>query len=235
LLPEVTRHPSVERLARVARALGALLDRVVFIGGAIVPLLQIERVLRSPRVTKDVDGVVASSSYTNFENLQDALRSAGFREAIGAHVHRWLSPDEDSLDLMPEGEHLGTTGKQWDTLAIETSVALELLPGVIVRHASTPGFLALKFAAYNDRGIDSPLDSHDLEDIIAVVVSRTDIAGELVGAPSELRAFVARSCQGLLENPDASEILSSHLNNAYDRASAATTAMERLGSIASAH
>ena len=62
----------------IATALGPLVSDVVFIGGAIAPLLHTEAALPSPRQTKDVDAVIASHSYADGELLDRTLRYLGF-------------------------------------------------------------------------------------------------------------------------------------------------------------
>ncbi|MCU0381989.1 MAG: hypothetical protein MUE58_12445, partial [Chitinophagaceae bacterium] len=71
----------------------------------------------------------------------------------------------DWLDLVPSWSHPGGSGQEWDRFALQSSVSADLGDGVMVRHASAPAFLALKWAAYGDRGVTDPFASHDLEDI----------------------------------------------------------------------
>ncbi len=82
--------PVRERLERVARALGPLAQRVVLVGGSIAPLLHAEPLVRRPRPTDDVDGVIDAENYVAQGALQDELRAAGFTEAVGdgALAHR---------------------------------------------------------------------------------------------------------------------------------------------------
>lgn len=181
-------------LIEVATSLGDLVDRVVFIGGAVVPLLQVERPFPSVRRTDDVDAIVASAGYADFEAVRQALRKRGFREPISApHLHRWITPRPAAIpfDLVPSGAHAGSSGNPWDALAIETAVRTEISPRLFVRHASAPAFLALKFAAFADRGSDEPRSSEDLEDILALIASRPGIVEEIAEAPPALRGFVA--------------------------------------------
>ena len=46
---------AIEMLSSVARALGPLLDKVVFVGGSILGLLITDAAARAPRPTHDVD------------------------------------------------------------------------------------------------------------------------------------------------------------------------------------
>jgi predicted nucleotidyltransferase len=91
---------------------------------------------------------------------------------------------------------------------------VELRPGLSIKHASAPTFLAMKWAAHHDRGKDDPVNSTDLEDILALVASRPTIIDELQKSPPELRRYVRDQTAGFLKNPDAGDLLAAHLNNA---------------------
>lgn len=216
------RRQAVDDLVRVARALGPLRDQVVFIGGAIAPLLQQEPPFAHARATSDVDAVVATTSYGRMHEVEVSLRQAGFRQGPsgGRHMYRWISPDGIPFDLVPAGEHTGGSGSSWDALAIATALTAELAPGLAIRHASAPAFLALKWAAHEDRGRTDPLTSHDLEDIVALLASRPGLPSEVAAAPKELREFVRARAGSLLADPDIRYLLAAHLNNARDPAHA---------------
>ena len=66
------------------------------------------------------------------------------------------------------------------------------------------------------RSRDDPLNSHDLEDILALMASRPVLADEVAAAPPELRAYVASQAGALLDSPDLAELLAGHLNNSQD-------------------
>jgi len=205
-------HPSIQRIARVAGALGDLLPEVMFIGAAITPLLHADSPLGQPRPTKEVDAVVASTDRQ--------------------HLHRWRSPQGDLLDLMPAGNHPGGSGRIWDTIALETSEAVDLGVGSPVRYASAPCFLALKWAAYDDRGRADSFASHDLEDILALMAARPTIVEEVASARPELRDFVGRRVQELLTSRDLEDLLAGNLGTAQDPASVIDLVRQRLQEIA---
>jgi hypothetical protein len=183
---------SLSRVAGIARSLGDLSAEVVFIGGAIAPLLQTHPAIPVVRATSDVDAVVASTSYAKFDAVQKKLEFGGFKRDLSdpKHVHRWRAPDGTPFDLVPAGSHLGGAGNVWDNMAIETAIEAELEPGLMIRHASAPAFLALKWAAFRDRGAQDPFASHDWEDILALVISREDLVREFAGAPGKLKDHV---------------------------------------------
>lgn len=221
---------SLSRIASIARSLGDLCPEVVFIGGAIAPLLQTHPAIPVVRATSDVDAVIASTSYSNYGVLQRKLQALGFRldPSDARHVHRWRAPDGTPFDLVPAGAHLGGTGNEWDAMALETAVETEIQPGLRIRHASAPGFLALKWAAFRDRGAEDPFASHDLEDILALVVSRDTIVREFANSPERIRDYVRQGFRWLSESEEYEDLVAAHFGNVQQFKSVAETLRDRL-------
>ena len=229
----VTTNPSVLRLLRVVRALGPLAEGVVFIGGAVAPLLHTDPVMTLARQTKDVDGVVASLGYAGFEALSAQLRARSFRHVAtpGAHAYRWVSPDSDLFDLIPSGPHLGGTDSAIDAIAIETAVPVEV-DGVRFRHVAPATFMVMKFLAFSDRGAEDWFGSHDIEDVIALLASRPAVSAEVGAAPERVRDRLIAFARAVLANETIDDVLAAHLNNAIDPAAAERLARARLTEIA---
>lgn len=145
--------PSLDLLINIAESLGPLVDRVVFIGGAIAPLLQTNPVSPRVRPTKDVDGIALTATYPAFGALQEQLR-----------------------------------------------------------HVDAPTFIALKWAAFGDRGGGDLFASHDVEDILAVIASRPSLSDEYKEVPSLVRTVVSNMASTLLEDDDMlGELLHAHV------------------------
>ncbi|MDZ4259523.1 MAG: hypothetical protein U0974_13740 [Gemmatimonadales bacterium] len=220
------------RLKRIATAIGELTDEVVFIGGAVSPLLQEQPPFDQARITKDVDGIIVTPSYTAMSGIGERLLALGFNHSTTTgHVHRWISTDGDLLDLVPSGQHLGASGQEWDEYAARDDVKVDLGDGVTIRHASSATFLALKWAAFKDRGANDPGASHDLEDIVAIVVSRPGIVEEVHAAPEKVRGFITDSTGQFLLHPRAEDYLAGCVNRAQDPSFTLTQALLRLGRI----
>jgi predicted nucleotidyltransferase len=228
--PSFPPSRSIARIACIARALGDLSAEVVFIGGAIAPLLQTHPAIPRVRATKDIDAVVASTHYANHYALETRMRELGFKTDISdaKHVHRWRAPDGTPFDLVPAGEHLGGTGSEWDRMALQTAVETEIEPGLKIQHASAPGFLALKWAAFHDRGADDPFSSRDLEDILALTVSRETVAREVQEAPRNIQEHVRKGFRWLLESADYDDLVAAHLGNAQSSKHVATVLRQRI-------
>ncbi len=214
--------PALERLREVSHTLGPLCERVVFIGGAIAPLLQTHPVSERIRPTKDVDGMAVTSSYTDFDSLQTELRNRGFsHRGIGddptRHAHRWTTPQGGLFDLVPAGEHLGASGSKWDRLTLDRAVDLDIAKdhssSLVIRHADAPSFLMLKWAAFRDRGAEDFHGSHDVEDIFAVMASRPSLSSECeqVTEP-DIRAALAQMARTLFaDKNDFGDLLAGHI------------------------
>lgn len=220
--------PATDPLLRIARSLGELRERVVFIGGSVAPILQSVPPMPRARVTDDVDALLVSAGYSESAALEDAVAGLGFRRDTSAtHAHRWIAPDGDKLDLVPFGQHLGASGSALDRVAAATAVATELEPGLTIRHVSAPAFIAMKLAAHKDRFADDPFASRDLQDVFAVIASRPEIVEEMELAPVEIRSYVASELRRLLAHPDADEIAAAHLNDARPLAPVVEWTLER--------
>lgn len=213
--------PALDALRRVTLALGNERTHVVFIGGAIAPLLHTHAILPAVRPTKDVDAIVATATYADFARLEDTLRQSGFRQPDRSpdgrrfHAHKWITPNGDELDLVPGGDHLGATGSRWDAYALASAVWVDLSTEAntvpAVRHANAVAFLGLKWAAFQDRGRDDPRSSHDLEDIVALMISRPSLSDEFSKAPEATRREIAHITHEFLGQRDPEELIYAQL------------------------
>lgn len=225
---------SIARIVSLARTLGPLAGDVVFIGGAVAPLLHTEQILPRPRPTKDVDGVIASHDYGDSDQLHQTMRGLGFAHVVvqRAHAHRWRSPDGILFDLVPAGTHLGGSGNDWDWFALQNAVTVTI-EGTTFRHVSAAAFIAMKVEAFKDRGYQDMRSSHDIEDIIALIASRPSIAMDVATAPTEIVAKVSNFASALINAGVADEVLAAHLNNVDDTEDVFQRVLERLIIIAS--
>lgn len=101
----------------------------------------------------------------------------------------------------------------WDLVAFEEAVTRELEEGLVIRHASAPGFMLLKLAAFHDRGRDDPFLSPDLEDIIALVASRPTLVSDVAAARSDMRTFIREQIGILRARSAYLDLLAGHLAN----------------------
>jgi hypothetical protein len=85
----------------VAKGLGHLNDRVVFVGGCATGLVINDDGVVSVRATKDVDVIVEVIGRAQFHKLEKELRSLGFTHDPTGPICRWQF-DDVLVDVMPD-------------------------------------------------------------------------------------------------------------------------------------
>lgn len=89
-------------ITTVARRLGSLREKVVFVGGCATGLFITDPAMPEVRVTKDVDVIIDIATRMEYSRLEADLRSKGFRNDISedAPLCRWVV-DGIKVDVMP--------------------------------------------------------------------------------------------------------------------------------------
>lgn len=232
-MPRIT-NPNIELLELAVHQLEDLVERLVFLGGCATGLLLTDPAAPPIRVTLDVDVITEVVTRAGYYQLADILRSKGFSEDSGeedAPVCRWRS-ESVILDVMPTDQDIFGFGSPWYQQALEGAIAMTLPSGRHIRMITAPYFLACKFAAFDGRGNDDFIMSHDIEDIVAILDGRPEVSEEIGQAADVLRVHLAQRFRELLDNPRFREALPG--NMPPDEASQARVPViwERLKAIA---
>ncbi len=181
----------------------------VFTGGAIVGLLLSDPAARPPSKTKDIDLVLEIVGYFEFAAVERILRSSGFSqnpiENMPVVAWYWKNIRVDFLPHQPM--EMMTKTNRWFPHLIDEAEWIEVKPDSFAWCASAPCFIATKFEAFFNRGKGNYLESKDIEDIIAVVDGREELANEILLSSPEIRQFVRAAFGELLENSDFMEVL----------------------------
>lgn len=200
-------------LMRVVDRLAPLIDRFVFLGGAVTELFITAKGLVHPRQTKDVDTVVDVVNHGEYsETLREELVRLGLVEDVreGAPVCRWIL-DDTIVDIMPTRGDILDFSCEWYQIAFDTAQPVMLPNQVMIRLVTPVCFLATKLTAFGDRGRRNPLASHDLEDVIAVIDGRAEIIDDVTTSPADLRAAIAARLRALLALRDAEDVIAAQL------------------------
>lgn len=227
---------NVAMLMRVVDRLSPLLDRFVFLGGAVTELFITAPGVAGARQTKDVDIVVNVLNLGEYsETLREQLVGLGLREDIreGAPVCRWLL-DDLIVDIMPTRGEILDFSCEWYQLAFDTARPVMLPNGTAIRLVTPACFLATKLAAFGDRGRRNPMASHDLEDVIAVIDGRREIVADLAAAQPDLRAYVADRLSQFLARSDAAVLVAAQLMPDSDSQDRLPFVLERIRSLIAA-
>ena len=194
-------NPNLDILERTVDQLGELIDRLVFLGGCATGLLLSDFAAPPIRLTQDVDVITEAATWAEYNRLSELLRAKGFQEdsSEGAPICRWRV-ENIILDVMPTDPEILGFGSTWYQEAVEEATLLTLPSGRSIRMITAPYFIACKFAAFDGRGNNDFMMSHDIEDIVAVIDGRPELSVEIGQASHELRVQLAQRFAELLRN-----------------------------------
>lgn len=195
--------PNLPNLRAIAEAVGALRDRMVFVGGATAGLLVTDPAAEIVRATKDVDAIV-EAQLAEFHRIEEQLAARGFVRDIESDVIcRWIHRESRVLfDLMPVDSRVLGFSNRWYRYAVDTARPINLGDGLVIRMVTAPAFVATKLEAFAARGAGDILASHDLEDVLNVVDGREELTQEMEAAPASVRDAVRASLRKLLAHAD---------------------------------
>lgn len=183
-----------------------LLDEVLFIGGAIVPLYITDPALLYVRPTLDIDILTAATSYHGYQSTVDKLLGLGFRHDLDGPICRFLKGSL-TVDLMTPDESVLGFSNVFYREALESPELFELPNGLTIRIPAPPLMLATKLAAYESRGKSDPAVSKDLDDIVTLVDGRVELIEEVAGARNKLRQFIGAGLRDIATHKIARHIL----------------------------
>ncbi len=203
---------NLERLTRVASRAEPLLDRLVFVGGAVAELYFTDPASGRVRPTTNADAVIEAATYVAYGRISAELRELGFRQSAGENdpMYRWRAGG-DVLDVMPvESEPLGFTNP-WYPEGVGRAVTVPLAENLAIRVLPAAMVLASKLAAHADRGRDDPYLSQDLEDVVALLANRPELVDEVEAEPEATRRWIAARLHEAFETESARAILQGFL------------------------
>lgn len=206
------QNPNIEILETAVERLGELAAEMVFLGGCATGLMLTDPAAPPIRVTRDVDVITEVASLGEYHRLSQRLRQKGFAEdqSPDAPICRWVAPGV-VLDVMPTNEQILGFGNEWYRPALTAAIELLLPSGRTIRMVPAPHFLATKLVAFDNRGRGDFMMSHDIEDLVAVLDGRPELADEVLHADNELRGFLATRFRGLLISERFLTALPGHL------------------------
>lgn len=199
-------------LQAVARALGPLRSRVVFVGGSTAGLYNTVPQAPESRFTNDVDCLIEVVPRMAYYALEDELRALGFRHDQTANVIcRWRLGGL-VVDRMPlNADNILGFSNPWYPDGFAQAIPFVLPDETIVLIMPAVYFIATKLAALRSRGMSDIRLSNDLEDIIYVVDHRPELEAEVAAASGTLRTYLAGEIARLLQHPEIKEAIDCHL------------------------
>ena len=167
-----------ELIKTVARALEGLNEKVVFVGGATVPLYADVPVL-DIRPTDDIDVAVEILSYAKRTNIEERLGKIGFRPDTSSGVAcRYIMGEDIVVDIIPTNDPSSGIKTKWYPEGFKNSIPYQL-DDLTINIFSAPYFISAKLEAFKDRGKKDGRTSQDFEDIIFILENRTTVWDEI--------------------------------------------------------
>ena len=196
----------------VARQLGDLREEFVFLGGCSAALFITDPASPDVRSTIDVDCIVDVLSLSAYYQIEEKLTQRGFQKSPNDNVICRWHYDDLILDVMPTEEKILGFSNRWYKEAIANFTIHQLDEDIVIRSVTAPYFLGTKLEAFKARGRSDFIDSHDFEDIIAVIDGRIELIEEVKSTSSTLRTYLSDIFSKMLLNDDFHTALPGHLN-----------------------
>ena len=182
---------NLEMLRRVAARIGKLRERVMFLGGTILPLLVPEPFAADIRVAKDCDLMFHADAKADLWAFEDELWDSGFkRESVGA-VSKWRFED-CTVDVLTTEPETVDFNNHWAREAEREQQPRDLGGGLVINAIRSTHYLAVKIDAFRLRGLGNHQASKDIYDILLVLRGCPDLEADFRHHTSpELQAHLA--------------------------------------------
>ena len=176
----------------IVSLIGPLSKSLVFIGGSVVSLYIEQDDIEEFRPTDDVDAVIHVSTLMDYYDIDSKLKSLGFKNCtkkkspICRYTHGELI-----FDLTPDDKNILGFSNTWYKEGVKSAIDATLTTGEKIKILSLPYFICTKIEAFNDRGGDDLLFSHDLEDITLILRGLKN-PKSILSAPSEVEVHIRK-------------------------------------------
>lgn len=212
----MTKSP-IEMIEIVSEGLGHLLDKVVFVGGAVTSLYYDDPAAQRIRPTKDVDFIIEISSNIEYNKLEEELRKIGFGHDMsqGAPICRKIYKNI-IVDVMPHNLSILGFTNRWHSESIKKSEKTALPSKKEINILPLPYFIASKIEAFKSRGNKDYLFSHDIEDIISVMDAHLDLS-VFTYADNEVKEYLLEQFSIMIKDNHFIESIQGHIG--YDSTS----------------
>ncbi|MEN0046107.1 MAG: nucleotidyl transferase AbiEii/AbiGii toxin family protein [Bacteroidota bacterium] len=200
---------NLKTIVTIASALNGLEKEVVYVGGAVVNLYSNTTSVEDIRPTKDIDIGLNITTVGELETLRQELNNRGFYQSIEDNVICRFRYEKILVDILSTEEVGWAPANRWFKPGFDflNEVKIEKTKILIL---SLPFFLASKFEAFNNRGID-PRTSHDFEDIVYIFNNRKCLSEDLVSSPKIVREYLGEQIRKILSNSLHQEAIFGHL------------------------
>ena len=197
-------------IQRVAKALGPLNQRVVFVGGAVTSLYVDDPAADDHRMTHDVDLSIEIASTNALNQLRVQLNELGFSQNTQDRVPCRFRLGSIVVDVMATEPIGWAPANRWYAAGFPHAQALRL-GDCTIQLLPLPYYLATKFDAFHDRGIDDLWFSKDLQDIAYLLDFCTTLFDALRATEAPVQRYLLQSLKGIQRNENIQDAILGNL------------------------
>lgn len=197
-------------ISKVAKALGELNDRVVYVGGATVSLYINDPAAEDIRPTKDIDISLEILTLGELENIRIQLNKKKFYQTSDATVTCRFFYDDITVDVMSTNAVGWAPADRWFAPGFK-HVEIREVEGQQIRILPLAYFMATKFSAFHDRGARDPRTSKDFEDITYILDNQIDLIEQIINSPVDVRQYLKSEFENILKDSSLQEAIMSNL------------------------
>ncbi len=201
---------NIDLVVKIAQKLGALNEKVVFVGGAVVSVYADDPAAEEVRPTDDIDFTLELTGYNDWVKLNENLLEIGFQPNPKGNAMCNFIYEGINIDIMPAEDSPIGVSNRWYKPGFEFIKKLTFNEQTI-RVLSVPFYIATKLEAFNDRGRDYRT-SHDFEDVIYVIDNCTTIVEEILQSEKDVKNFIVTELKKVITNPHIEEIIQSQIH-----------------------
>jgi predicted nucleotidyltransferase len=192
------RDANTAMLRLVVERMGRVQERVVFLGGTVIPFLLTRPVPLDVRISKDVDFTVEFDSKQELYEFEDQLWEHGFKKRGTGAICRWTI-ERVNVDVLPAEPVLGFSSWWCCAEALHYAQQVDLGNDTVVNMIPAPSFIGIKLSAFRGRGRDNYTNSYDVYDLLLVIAGRPEIERDILEQTSpKLRGYLCSELQRLL-------------------------------------
>jgi predicted nucleotidyltransferase len=162
------------------------------------------------RPTKDLDLTMEIASLGELESLREALIERGFVQSAMDSVVCRFRYDDVLVDVMATVQIGWAPGNRWFERGIDLAFTYDL-DDLKIRLLPLPYFLAAKFDAFFDRGIQDQFASHDFEDIVYLFNYSSDKSEQVLNSRREVKSYLMGCASKIIESRSLKEAIVGNL------------------------
>ncbi len=195
---------------KIAKALGALNQKVVYVGGAVVSFYINDPSAEDVRPTKDIDISMDIASLGELERIREKLIQKGFYQSSEDEVICRFRYDDIKVDVMSTKAVGWAPANPWFAPGFKNLIQFDF-DDIQINCLSLPYYIATKLTAFYDRGAKDPRVSQDFEDIVYLLNYTSNFEAQINASNQKVKGYLLESFYDIINDPIKQEAILGNL------------------------